>query len=128
MTNKIKYKEIKNLGICLLINSLVWGSYWACKEANKTPLKEPTRQEFQANSLTLENQIISDLNGDGRADTITGAGNQWVAFYKQGLEKTRMNRNILSSYSRPMSSNLEATATALLKYYSELIYQETISK
>lgn len=87
-------------------------------------LHEPTREEFKTSSLNLENKIISDVDGDGGVDLIVDKDNNYyVSFYSLDLEN-KANCRIRPGYSYPMSSNLEETATALLKNSQEFKYQE----
>lgn len=107
------------LGMFVTLGAVITAEY----NSRQPPLREPTRQEFKISSLNLENETISDVDGDGNVDLIFNKKDSLVSFYSLDLEN-KANCRIRPGYSYPMSSNLEETATALLKNSQEFKYQE----
>jgi hypothetical protein len=123
---KQKTSLIKGSTSAGLLFGVVLGTLVTLYITMRTPAtpRVPTRQETKVDNISLENEIILDLDKDGRADLIVGKGSDdWVRFYKPGFER-KTSYKVFPNFSLQMSSNLEETATTMLKVGSELKYQE----
>jgi hypothetical protein len=124
MTNQIRSATSAGLLFGVALTSIVM-SFIFFRHQTPKKYKEPNPKDFQAHALVLENEIILDLDKDGRADLILDRGtDNWIKFYKKGYER-KTGHDTIPGYSLEMSSNLESIATTLLKDSSELRYQES---